>query len=60
MLTATALFTILVLAWGSRAVSEIVGDAIASLRTLIPVQEPAWLAARHRRRASRSGWTSAH
>ena len=57
MLTATALFTILVLAWGSRA-PEIVGEGIAWLGKLIPAQEPARLAARHRQRVSR--WTSAH
>ena len=57
MLTATALFTIFVLAWGSRA-PEIVGEGIAWLGKLIPAQEPARLAARHRQRVSR--WTSAH
>lgn len=50
MLAAMAVFFVFVLGWGSRTVRELVGEAIASTRQLVPAPDPARVDARRARR----------
>jgi len=53
MLAAMALFSVLLLAWGSRTVRGLAHEAIASTRQLLPAPDPAKVGARQARRERR-------